>query len=245
MQAEYENDRRDWRVGAQWNFGLGYDPLARRYRLTPTGPGSGGSVLLDAFMDENGDGLRQPGEAPVAGVVVQGGSSQRQLVTGANGGVFVSGLGVSPTSRVNVNLEKLDLAGFKAPPAVVEVNPRPGRVTRIPYPIQTTGDVMVKLELLRDDGKRVGLSSVRVRLVPETGEPIGLTTEFDGSAAFSGLTAGRYTLELDPDQARQLRMRLLQAPTIVIRTDGSFTPDVTAEVRFEDAPQSAAAAPPG
>jgi hypothetical protein len=49
----------------------------------------------------------------------------------------------------------------------VELRPRPGRVTRLDYPMRPTGGVAVKVELLRDDGKRVGLSSVRVQLVPE------------------------------------------------------------------------------
>ena len=244
LTGEYDNSQHDWRLGAQWNFGLGYDPLARRYRLTPSGPGSGGSVVLDAFMDENGDGIRQAGEAPVPGVIVQGGATQRPYVTGANGGVYVSGMGTGPTTRLNVSIEKIDIAGVKTPPNAIDIQPRPGSVTHVPFPLQPTGDVMVKMELVRDDGKHVGLSAVRVQLVPEKGEPIELTTEFDGSAAFSGLPIGTYRLQLDPEQARKLRMRLTSDATIIIKGDGSFTPDVDAEVKFIGADDNAQIAAP-
>jgi hypothetical protein len=239
LTGEYDNGQRDWRFGAQWNFGLGYDPMLGRYDITRTGPGSGGSVIFDAYMDANANGVRDPGEAPVPDVVVQGGG-QTQSITGANGGVFVSGVGTGPTARLNVNLEKVDITSVKSPPTTVQVSPRPGSIAHVNYPLSPTGDVMVKLELVREDGKHVGLSAVRVQLVPEKGSPVELTTEFDGSALFSGLAVGVYKLQLDPKQAQQLRMHLVDPPTIAIKGDGSFTPDAIVQVKFDPAPDAPA-----
>jgi len=238
LTGEYDNGERDWRLSAQWSFGLGYNPLDKRYQLTRMGPGSGGSVVFDAYMDVNGNGVRDADEAPVPDVVVLGGG-QTQSVTGANGGVFVSGVGGGPTARLDVNLEKVDITSVQSPPTAIEVRPRAGSVTRVNYPLRPTGDVMVKLELVRDDGKRVGLSAVRAQLVPEKGGPVEAVTEFDGSALFTALPVGVYRLQLDPDQAKKLRMRLTEAPVIEIKGDGSFTPDVDAEVKFDDAPEVA------
>lgn len=239
LTGEYNNADHDWRVGAQWNFGLGYDPLDGGYRLTRAGPGSGGSAVFDAFVDANGNGLRDAGEEPVPNVLVQGGG-QSQSVTGANGGVFISGLGVSPTARLAVSLEKVDNPSLKTPPSNLQVSPRPGSVARIDYPMQPTGEVMVKLLLVRDDGKRVGLSSVRVQLISQKGQTAELSTEFDGSAIFSDLPAGTYQIQLDPKQAAQLRMHIDQQPQVTIKGDGSFTPDVTAEVKFDSPAVTAA-----
>ena len=99
--------------------------------------------------------------------------------------------------------------------------------------MRPTGGVLVKVELLRDDGQRVGLSSVRVQLVPDAGSPVDAVTEFDGSAVFDAVPLGRYHLQLDPRQAEKLRMRLLQEPVVTIKGGGDFAPDVVVQVRFE------------
>lgn len=232
LTGEYDNALGDWRVSAQWNFGLSYDPERGAYDLTRTGPGSGGSALFNAFIDDNGDGVRQASEAPSPNVSIEGGG-RRGLVTDKDGHAMITGLGGGPTAQLEVNLEKIDNPSVKTPSTRLRLRPRPGSVARIDFPMRPTGEVMVKVELLRDDGQKVGLSSVRVQLTPERGDVADSVTEFDGSAVFSALPIGTYKLSLDPRQAEKLRMRLLQRPSIVVKGDGGFTPDVVVQVRFE------------
>jgi len=230
LTGEYDNTDSDWRVSAQWTFGLGWDPGRNRYDLLRSGPGTGGSVLFNAFLDENGDGVRQPGEAAAPNVGLRGGVRSAQ--TDANGRVLVTGLGGGPTAHVDVSLDQLEDASVSSPPQRLDLRPRPGSVARVDYPMRPTGGVMVKVELLRDDGQRVGLSSVRVQLLPPTGGAIEAITEFDGSAMFDAVPTGRYHLQLDPRQAEKLRMRLVDAPEVTIKGGGDFAPDVTVQVRF-------------
>ena len=232
LTGEYDNALSDWRISAQWNFGLSYDPERGAYDLTRTGPGSGGSALFNAFIDDNGDGVRQASESPAPNVGIEGGG-RRGLVTDKDGRAMITGLGGGPSAQLEVNLEKIDNPSVKTPPTRVQLRPRPGAVARIDFPMRPTGEVLVKVELLRDDGQKVGLSSVRVQLTPDRGEAVDSVTEFDGSAVFSALPIGTYKLGLDPRQAEKLRMRLLQRPTIVVKGDGNFTPDVVVQVRFE------------
>lgn len=231
LTGEYDNSDEDWRVAAQWSFGLGWDPGRNRYGITRTGPGSGGSVLFNAFLDENGDGIRQASEPAAPNVGLEGGV-QRGLVTGKDGRVLVTGLGAGPTAHMDVSLEKVEDASVSTPPSRLELHPRPGSVSRVDYPMRPTGGVMVKVELLRDDGKRVGLSSVRVQLAPLDGAPVQAVTEFDGSAMFDAVPIGRYHVQLEPRQAEKLRMRLLQEPDVTIKGGGDFAPDVVVQVRF-------------
>jgi hypothetical protein len=112
-------------------------------------------------------------------------------------------------------------------------------VAQIDFPMQPTGDIMIRILLRRPDGPKVGLSGVRVRLVGERGQAFEANTEFDGSASFQELTPGVYRLELDPDQAKRLRMRLVTPLSVTIKGDGNFIPDASADVEF--APRTAEA----
>lgn len=235
LTGEYDRASDDWRVLAQWTFGLGWNPIGRRYDLMRSGPGAGGSVLFNAFIDENGDGVRQAGEAPARNVALEGGGARRDLATGPDGRLLVTGLGAGPTAQMGVSLDGLDDQSVAAPAAQLRLRPRPGSVARVDYPLRPTGGVTVKVELQRDDGQRVGLSSVRVQLLPSDGPAVEAVTEFDGAAILDAVPIGDYAVRIDPGQAEKLRMRTLGAQKVTIRGGGAIAPDVTVRVRFESA----------
>jgi hypothetical protein len=239
LTGQYDTHQNTWRLGAQMNFGLGYNP-EKGYQITRSGPGSGGSVSFHAFIDANGDGVFDPGEKPVANVSLEGGSLRAK--TDADGRAYLSGFGAGPTARLLVGISEIENQQVKTPPTVIEFSPRPGGVTRIEYPMRPTGEVMVSIKLRRPDKTLVGLSATRVRLVDAKGLAIEGVTEFDGSVNFLDVPAGSYRLELDKEQAARLRMRLLAPLTVVIKPDGSIAPDASAEVEFE--PRGDAAPPP-
>jgi hypothetical protein len=231
ISGDYVTPDADWRVGIQFAFGLVHDPFARRYTMTRPGPASGGNVAFQAFIDRNGNGLFDPGEEPVSGVSVSG--AEHPVTTTMNGRAFITGMGVTPTARVQVGLEEIDNPFVQSPPHTVEFAPRMGGVARVYYPLVPTGEVMARILYVQPDGRRVGLSAVYVRIIREGAEPVEGTTEFDGSIAFDALPAGTYWLELDPEQAKRLRMRLKSPVSFTVEPDGGYLADVQAEVVFE------------
>jgi hypothetical protein len=241
LSGEYNNADRSFRLGAQLSFGLSHNP-GRGYQMTRTGPGSGGSVFFQAFMDDNGNGVRDEGEAPVKNVLLEGGG--QRVVTGDDGSAFVSGVGAGPTARLTVGLEQLENPSVRTPPTTLDLRPRPGNTLKVDYPMQPTGDVLVKLNLRRPDGQTVGLAAARLVLVDERGRKFEAGTEFDGTAIFSSVPVGRYRVELEPEQAKRLRMRLAAPLTAVVKNDGGFGTDVEGEVVFEARPQEQAAVAP-
>jgi hypothetical protein len=241
LTADYNNEDRSWRAGVQLNFGLNYNPALDRYAMTRPGPGSGGSVLFEAFLDRNGNGIFDEGDEAVPHVGVEG--SDRRAETGADGRVFLTGAGAGPTARLMVNLDNVANSSVQAPPSTVQFSPRPGSTTRIRYPMRPTGDVMIILSLRRPDGSLVGLSAAQIRLVGDNGHTAEASTQFDGSAAFESLPVGTYRLEIDPEQAARLRMSLVAPVSVAIKGDGGFVPDAKAEVRFAPRPDDAAKAP--
>ncbi|MCR5880545.1 hypothetical protein [Phenylobacterium sp. J367] len=233
--GDYNNADQSWRVGAQLNFGLNYNPVAGRYQMTRPGPGSGGSLLFEAFLDRNGNGIFDGDDTPVPNVTLEG--AEAKVRTGLNGRAFVTGVGAGPTARLLVGLDEVENTSVQTPPSTVQFSPRAGSFTTVRYPMRPTGEVLVRINLRRPDGSLVGLSAAQVRLVGNNGFAVEGSTEFDGSASFQNLPVGQYRLELDPDQAQRLRMSLLETPPIVIEGDGGFAPDVDAEVKFAPRPR--------
>lgn len=235
FNADYNNADQSWQLGAQMQVGLAYNGARHRYDLVRPGPGTGGSVAFHAFIDANGNGRWDPGERGVANVVVAGGGLSK-AVTGPDGRALITGVGAGPTSRLTVNLDKLEDISMKSPPLNIQVYPRAGAIIPVEFPMQETSEVMVRLLLRRPDGSRVGLSAVHVRLVG-AGKTFEAQSEFDGSANFQDLTPGTYQLQLDPEQAQRLRMHLTAPLTVTIQSGGGFIPDSTAEVTFDPRPQ--------
>jgi len=232
LSGDYSRPTDDWRIGLQLAFGLAFNPLAGHYQLTRPGVASGGSVALQSFIDRNGDGVFQPDEQPVSGVIVQGG--ERPVSTTLNGQAFVTGVGSSPVGQVQVSLDEIDNPFIQSPPHQVEFEPRAGKVLLIPYPLTPTGEVMLRVMYKQDDGRMVGLSAVQVTVTREGGgEPVTGSTEFDGSIDFENLAAGTWRLDLDPEQARRLHMRLTKPVTFTVSPDGGYLADIKAEVVFD------------
>src|SRR6185503_12250979 len=113
LTGQYDTHQNTWRFGAQMNFGLGYEP-GEGYRLTRSGPGSGGSVLFHAFLDANGNGVFDAGERPMPGVVLEGGELRTR--TNADGRAYLSGFGVAPTARVLVQIGEIENQNVRTPP---------------------------------------------------------------------------------------------------------------------------------
>jgi hypothetical protein len=237
INSEYSPQRNDWRVGVRFAFGAIFDTARRSYVMTPPGPAAGASAILHSFIDNDGDGRFGIGDEPVAKIGVEGVGS-KPAVSDKTGRALVTSLGSGPSGHVRVNIADIDNLFVGTPPARVEFAPRPGQVLQIPYPLTPVGEVYVKLTLRQPEGL-VGLSAVRVRLVRDGENPLLGTTEFDGSVVFPEAPIGRYALELDPEQARRLGLRL-KAPVAIAVTPGSGK-EIEAEIVLDELTKSTAA----
>ena len=220
LNTAYETLNGEWTVGLQFGFGLNFDPFARRYRVTRPGVSSGGSIALEAFVDDDGDGLRSAGEAGVRNIVLEapGGAA----VTGTHGRALAAGLGDGAAVRMKLNLEGVDDPFLVGPTGAVEVVPRPGRTAVLAYPMQITSEAEITVRLRRGGEART-LAAVNLRLVPDGGgEPVPARTDHGGVAFIEGLRPGRYRIELDPTQAQALGLSLDGDPAIVAPATGGF-----------------------
>ena len=223
LGGDYSTGQKRWKVGLQLNFGLAWDPFKRGYRATPPGPANGGSAALLAFIDANANGRMDRGEAPVPGVEL--GGTGRKVATDAQGRAFVTGMGDGGMTTLRTDVANTDTIFVAAPPQNVAFAPRAGHVVQILYPMVPTSELVIRMNFRQQDGTMTGLSAVLVRLVPRlsvsgVGEAVTATTEFDGSLVFDAVKPGSYAIELDPDQAKRLGMKLTAPMQVTITSDG-------------------------
>ncbi|QTC91984.1 hypothetical protein [Brevundimonas goettingensis] len=220
LTSAWETRSGEWQVGLQMGFGFAFDFARGRYDVVRPGVSAGGSMAVNAFVDANGDGHRQPDEKGVSKIVVQ--TPAGAAVTGADGRVFVSGLGDGAAASMRVNLEGIDDPFLLGQADVIRTVPRPGRTARVELPLQQSGEVEMTV-MLRRDGQDRPLAAVNLQLVPEAGgAPIPARSDHAGIVFVEDVPPGRYRVQLDPQQAADLGMTLVAAPAAVLPADGGF-----------------------
>ncbi|HEU4651686.1 MAG TPA: hypothetical protein VFS49_09760, partial [Croceibacterium sp.] len=105
-----------------------------------------------------------------------------------------------------------------------------GPVPSSPAPPQAGGDVHARAVVRRAEGE-TGLSALRLRFVGEREPTFTATTGLDGSLLVTGVPAGRYRVEIDPDQATRWRIRLGSPATLLVAAEARA--DVALDVLFE------------
>ncbi|RZJ32535.1 MAG: hypothetical protein EON85_00715 [Brevundimonas sp.] len=221
FNASYETASGEWRVGVQMGFGFGYDPFARGYRMTRPGAAVGGAVAVNAWVDENADGLRQADEPGVPGLIVD--TPVGPVDTGADGQAIAVGLGDGASARIRLNAEGVDDPFLMAGPPVLEFTPRPGRMAVIDYPMRRSAELELSARLLRADGTQRPLAALNVELVSADGRTvIAGRSDHAGVLFFEGVGPGQWTVRLEEAQSRQLNLRQTQPVQVTIPATGGF-----------------------
>jgi hypothetical protein len=218
-----------WSAGLQFSTGALFDPLKRRYRSVRPGTTTGGALALEAFVDANGDGLRQSGEAGQPGLRTL--SGEFVAPSDARGDLLVAGLGDTGTATVSIDLQSIEDPFLKPPAPSIEVLTRPGRVAVARYALQASGEVTVRFVLPLPQGTSRGIAALSVELVDGRDRVVARgRTEYDGTVLFEGLAPGRYTVRLDAEQSDRLRMSLMQPLELELPPGGGYAGTFDARV---------------
>ena len=231
LNVAYETERKDWRIGLQLGFGFGYDPLQRRYELTRPGVAGGGAVAVNAWVDANGDGVRQSDEQGVGGLVVD--TPAGAEVTDDNGRVFATGLGDAAIARIGLNDEAIEDPFLVGGAGFIEIVPRAGRAVVIHRPMARSSEVEMTALFVRDDDAPRPLAALDVDLIAERdGQVIKGRSDHAGVLFFEGVPPGAYALRLQAGQARNQAMSLVAPVTLVVPAEGGFVRGGEVRVRL-------------
>jgi hypothetical protein len=221
LVTSYTTGINDVRLGVQLSLGFGYDPWRSRYALLGPGAAAGGAMAVNAFVDANGNGVRDPGEKPLPGVVVQGG--RRPQTTDADGRTLITGLGDGASALAQIDMSSLDDPYLVPAAPAVKVVPRPGRVAMVAYPVTVSGEVELRVQFQRPGVAPRSISALHVELIGADGQVAASgTSEFDGALVLENLRPGTYAVRIEPAQAARLKLTLVKAATVKIAPGGGF-----------------------
>jgi hypothetical protein len=183
------------------NFSFGPDPFGRGLRFSNAKLARRGQAAVTVFLDENGDGIRSPGEGALPDVGVTAGQFGASAPTDADGHTIVEGL--SPYERVLVSIDESTLPDpFLMPVGKgLVVTPRPGVAADVEIAVAPTGEVEGVIHGLEDTPR----AGVELELVDAAGRVAATTlSEFDGFFLFDRIAYGSYRLRLAASSARAL-----------------------------------------
>ena len=199
---------------------VAWDPHSRLVKLGDGADLDRTGVSGVLFRDDNGNGVRDPGEPGLAGIPVSVGGLAAQ--TDSNGRFAAWGL--YPSERVPIAVDTLALPDphYLLPAAVIRVLPTPNAFGEVQIPVEVGAEIAGFVVM--GDEAVAGVPVVLREL--NTGKEITVTTFADGAFYKTAVPPGDYEVTLP--EAVLDRMKVT-APPISI-----FVPPGPGEKRFED-----------
>jgi hypothetical protein len=184
-------------------FGFGPDPRGGGVRFSRERLASQGQALATVFLDENGDGVRQPDEELAEGVSLTAGTAVADVPTDRGGRAIIDSL--TPYRPVLIGIDEDSLPDPLMRPALagVVVTPRPGVPTEVVLPLVASGEI--EGMLVRAGGN--GIEGVDIELVDQRGAVRATTrTDYDGYFLFETVAYGQYALRITALVAQALHV---------------------------------------
>jgi hypothetical protein len=203
---------------------VAFDPRSRLLKLGDGADLGRGGISGVLFRDDNGNGVRDPGEPGLEGVPVSVGGWPAK--TDADGRFAAWGL--SPSEPIQIDVDTLSFADphYLLPAPVIRVTPTPNAFGDIQVPVQVGGEVSGFVVL--GDQALPGVPVVLREL--DTGAEVTMTTFEDGGFYKASVPPGWYQVTL-PDAVLD---RLKAVPPLLSIQIPPGPGDGGKEKRFDD-----------
>jgi hypothetical protein len=203
---------------------LGKDPRTRSWFAEAQPLAGTGAVSLQAFVDRNMNGVRDPGEEPVsrAGFIFNHGGRHSGR-TDAQGRLLISRLTPGQYADIALDASSLEDPQWRSVLQGARVLPRPGLVQQLEFPVVYSAEVEGTVYLVDSSGRRRGIGDARLELLDEQGQ-VQVTTKSspDGYYLLHQVMPGRATLRVDPEQVHKLGLTGRLSRQLDVPADGDF-----------------------
>ena len=193
----------DWTSPNQTSFqialstSLARDPRGQSWRAQAQPQAEQGAVSASAFLDLDGDGVRQAGEPPVPGARFTLNGSPRGAVSDTGGLAYLGDLPTGGNIDVSVLAASLEDPSWVVSGPAARVTPRAGSVARVDVPVVVTGEISGTVTMW--GGREAeAVPGLELELVARaTGKVVRRTVSgFDGFFDITGVPPGDYLLQV-------------------------------------------------
>ena len=200
------------------SFSFGPNPFGKGVRFSNAKLAERGAAAVSVFLDENGDGIRSPGDKPLEGVGLTAGQFGSAEPTDKQGHAVIEGL--NPYEKVLVGIDESTLPDpFLIPVKKgIVITPRAGVAAKLEIAVAPTGEIEGELHGLEDTPS----AGVEIELVDGSGKVAASTlSEYDGYFLLDKVPYGTYSLKVSAGAARALGAARELGKTVVLSKDKS------------------------
>ena len=180
------------------------DHGSRYFGMSSTsGVGKGGLVIM-AFLDMNCNGKRDPGEPKVSGLNLK--LTGGRMVTDIQDSI-IRIFDLQPFTSYFIELDgnSFPNIAWQLRNKTISVTTNPNQFCLVEVPVAVLGEAS-GMVYENDEGSLKGLGRIYILVCNEMNVQVArVLTEADGYYSFPGLSPGKYTVRLDPQQLTKLK----------------------------------------
>ena len=192
-------------AGLTFSSTLSRNPLDGGWAGSSTTTARSGSVVVNAFLDQNANEQQDSGEPPVKGAAIRIAGHGSSATTDAEGQAYVEGLAPDRRTSLRIDEASLDNPFWHLDGKGVVIYPRAGRTAHVVIPVTPTGSID-GVTYRNRGGDYAPAPGVRINLIRMDGTLAAESTSaYDGYYSFDAVIPGRYRLRAGPARLNKPR----------------------------------------
>lgn len=209
-------------VGLNLFIAIGREPRQGQWIFDALPKADSGAASVRVFLDDNGNGVMDPGEPLIENVALTVNGVRALMRTDAAGIAWLDRLPTRQPVDIAVDTQTLEDPYWMPQLKGVRLVPRPGRVAELDFPIVLTSEIDGTVYFVEKTAKR-GMGDVAIELLdPQRKVLSTIKSSSDGYYIVPSVVRGRYTLRVSPEQLKKLNLIDPGERSITIMPDGKF-----------------------
>jgi hypothetical protein len=191
------NDDGDVRTGVNVAYNLVPQSLKGDYKMSGDAADlSSGNLMIQPFLDTNGNGIRDEGEELVPDVVFRNAQRGIEMAAGPDGMLSMKGISPNAINRILLKEDSLPDIYMRAPKKELRVLGKQGISGPIDFPLVKTGEISGTVTAYNHiDQEETAVENLLIVLKNKQGEEVArVYTEYDGFYVFPSLPIGEYEM---------------------------------------------------
>ncbi len=216
------SSRGEFALGLQLFIAMGREPRQGQWRFDALPKADSGAASVRVFLDDNANGVMDPGEEPIENVAMTVNGSRAPARTDAAGIAWLDRLPIRQHVDIAVDTQTLEDPYWVPQRKGLRLVPRPGHAANLDFPVVLTSEIDGTVYLVEKTSRR-GIGDVVIELLDSDRRVMSsIKSSSDGYYIVPAVAQGRYSLRVSPQQLQQLGLIDPGVREITVLPNGKF-----------------------